>query len=168
MFAATRYGVSMSEVSTLRRLAAILSADVVGYSRMIGADESGTLAALRRVWSDVFNPLVERHRGRIVKMMGDGALVEFSSAVDAVECAVAIQAAMNARVSSDDRNTIRFRIGVNLGDIVIDGEDILGDGVNVAARLEGQAPAGGVLVSDAVHAQVRGKIAHALMRASLR
>src|SRR5687767_8226127 len=74
MFAATRYGVSMSEVSTLRRLAAILAADVVGYSRMIGSDESGTLAALRRVWSDVFNPIVERHRGRIVKMMGDGAL----------------------------------------------------------------------------------------------
>ena len=161
MFATIRYGVSMSDVSTLRRLAAILAADVVGYSRMVGEDEAGTLAALRRVWSEVFNPAVARHRGRIVKMMGDGALVEFASAVDAVECAVAIQTAMGERAAGDNRNAIRFRIGINLGDIVIDGEDILGDGVNVAARLESQAPEGGVLVSDAVQAQVRGKVSHA-------
>jgi adenylate cyclase len=160
MFAATRYGVSMSEVSTLRRLAAILAADVVGYSRMIGEDESGTLAALRRVWGDVFNPAVARHRGRIVKMMGDGALVEFASAVDAVECAIAIQMAMGERALENEAKAIRFRIGINLGDIVIDGDDILGDGVNVAARLEGQAPPGGVLVSDAIRVQVRGKTAH--------
>ncbi|HJS33093.1 MAG TPA: dihydrodipicolinate synthase family protein, partial [Alphaproteobacteria bacterium] len=142
-----------------RRLAAILAADVAGYSRLMGADESGTLAALREIWTAHFNPAVAAHRGRIVKMMGDGGLVEFASAVDAVECAVAIQKAMASRNGTrPDLEPIELRIGVNLGDIVIEGDDILGDGVNVAARLEGQAPKGGILVSEAVHAQVKGKL----------
>ena len=149
----------MSEARMLRRLAAILAADVVGYSRMVGEDEGGALAALRSVWSETFNPTVADHRGRIVKMMGDGALVEFGSVVDAVQCAVAIQRAMRARATArPDEKKIEFRIGVNLGDIVIEGDDILGDGVNVAARLEAQADPGGVLMSEGVYAQVRGKV----------
>jgi adenylate cyclase len=150
---------TVSEAPVTRRLAAILAADVVGYSRMIGEDEVGTLAVLRRIWSDLFNPAVASHRGRIVKMMGDGALVEFGSAVDAVQCAIEIQKAMAERNSAESgAKPMNFRVGVNLGDIVIDGNDIFGDGVNVAARLESQAPAGGVLLSDAVHAQVKGKV----------
>jgi adenylate cyclase len=149
----------MSETSIMRRLAAILAADVVGYSRMMGEDEAGTLAALRAVWSTLFNPAVASHHGRIVKMMGDGALVEFGSAVDAVQCAIAVQTKMAERnEAGEETKPIRFRIGINLGDIVIEGSDIFGDGVNVAARLESQAPAGGVLLSDSVHAQVKGKV----------
>lgn len=150
----------MTDMRTHRRLAAVLAADVAGYSRMVGADEAGTLAVLREVWAVRFNPTVAAHRGRIVKMMGDGALVEFASAVDAVECAVSVQTAMAAfNAERPGQEPVIFRIGVNLGDIVIEGDDILGDGVNVAARLEPLAPRGGILVSDAVHAQVRGKIA---------
>jgi adenylate cyclase len=142
-----------------RRLAAILAADVVGYTRLMGEDETGTLLQLNLVWAEVFNPAVARFRGRIVKTMGDGALVEFGSAVDAVTCAVAIQSAMADRsASTQKRRRIEFRIGVNLGEIVIEGADIFGDGVNVAARLEGQAPRGGILISDLVNAQVKGKI----------
>ena len=126
---------------------------------MMGADEAGTLAVLREVWAARFNPAIAAHRGRIVKMMGDGALVEFASAVDAVECAVSIQTAMaEFNAGRAGQEPVIFRIGVNLGDIVIEGDDILGDGVNVAARLEPLAPRGGILVSDAVHAQVRGKV----------
>ena len=149
----------MAETRPQRRLAAILAADIVGYSRLLGADEAGTLAVLREVWTGRFNPEVATHRGRIVKMMGDGALVEFASAVDAVECAVAIQKTMaKYNDARPGREPIEFRIGVNLGDIVIDGDDIFGDGVNVAARLEGQAPKCGILVSDAIHAQIKGKV----------
>ncbi len=148
----------MTPDQTTRRLAAILAADVVGYSRMIGEDEAGTLAALRLMWREVFNPAVAAHRGRIVKMMGDGALVEFASAVEAAQAAIAVQRAMEERRAPADEKQVALRIGLNLGDIVIDGGDIFGDGVNVAARLEAQAPAGGVLISDAVHAQVRGKV----------
>jgi adenylate cyclase len=147
----------MSDVAITRRLAAILAADVAGYSAMMGADEAGTIAALRQIWSETFNPAVAARHGRIVKMMGDGALVEFGSVVDAVECAIAVQRAMGERNLAGGR-PIQFRIGINLGDIVIEGDDIFGDGVNVAARLEGQAPHGGVLVSDVVHAQVNGKV----------
>ena len=143
-----------------RRLAAILAADVVGYSRMIGEDEAGTLSTLRAIWSELFNPAVGAHRGRVVKMMGDGALVEFASAVDAVECGVTIQNRMRERTAAaPNAKPIAFRIGINLGDIVSEGDDIFGDGVNIAARLESEAPAGGILISDAVHAQVRGKAA---------
>ena len=149
----------MAEARAHRRLAAILAADVVGYSRLIGLDEAGTLLALRDVWTTRFNPSVAEFKGRIVKMLGDGALVEFSSAVDAVECAVAIQGGMAEHNSlQPEREPIEFRIGVNLGEIVIEGSDIFGDGVNVAARLEAQAPNAGILVSDAVHGQIKGKV----------
>jgi adenylate cyclase len=141
-----------------RRLAAVLAADVAGYSRMVGEDEAGTIAALKEIWSSTFNPAVAARNGRIVKMMGDGALVEFGSVIDAVECAVAIQRAMAER-NRENKRKIAFRMGINLGEIVIDGEDILGDGVNIAARLEGQAPPGGILASDLVHSQVSGKVA---------
>jgi adenylate cyclase len=149
----------MVERRSQRRLAAILAADIAGYSRMIRADEAGTLAAVRDIWAARFNPAVAEYCGRIVKTMGDGALVEFASAVDAVECAIAIQGAIaEYNGSHPGRDPIELRIGVNLGDIVVDGDDIFGDGVNVAARLEGQAPTAGILVSDAVYAQVKGKI----------
>jgi len=147
----------MTEQQITRRLAAIVAADVAGYTGMMGADEAGTLAALRQIWKETFNPAVAARHGRVVKMMGDGALVEFGSVIDAVECAVAIQRAMGERNLGEER-PVEFRIGINLGDIVIEGDDIFGDGVNVAARLEGQAPLGGILASDVVHAQVRGKV----------
>ena len=154
----------MVEGRVQRRLAAILAADVAGYSRLMGADESATLAALREVWTERFNPTVAAHAGRIVKMMGDGALVEFASVVDAVECAVAFQHGMaDHNAARPDRAPIEFRIGVNLGDIIIDGDDIFGDGVNVAARLESQAPRNGILLSDVVHAQIKGKVSVAFI-----
>ena len=148
----------MTEERAQRRLSAILAADVVGYSMMMGANEAGTLAALKTVWTGLFNPIVDDHRGRIVKTMGDGVLVEYGSAVDAVECAVAIQLKMQKyNESRPNEMPIEFRIGINIGDIVVDGDDIFGDGVNVAARLEGQAPKNGVLISDSVRAQLSGK-----------
>ena len=141
-----------------RRLAAILAADVAGYSRLMGADEVGTARTLRehRV---VIDALVAKHGGRIVKTTGDGVLLEFPSVVDAVECAVAVQVVMaerNEGVPAERR--MLFRIGINLGDILIEGNDILGDGVNVAARLEGVAEAGGICISSAAYEQVRGKV----------
>ncbi len=142
-----------------RRLAAILAADVVGYSRLISADEVGTLAQMRGIWSGIFNPTVAQWRGHIFKMMGDGALVEFGSALDAVQCALDVQGKMAARNAAEASSPpIVFRIGVNLGDVVIESDDIFGDGVIVAVRLESNAPAGGVLVADSVHAQARGRI----------
>lgn len=144
-----------AENQVTRRLAAILAADVVGYSALTEADEAGTLATLKQVWGEVFDPTVARYQGRIVKTMGDGALVEFGSVVGAVECAIEFQRAMAERKGD---GKLAFRIGINLGEIVIEGDDILGDGVNVAARLESQALPGGMLVSDAVHAQVSGKV----------
>jgi adenylate cyclase len=147
----------MPEQQISRRLAAILAADVAGYTRMMEAGEASTIAAMRQIWNETFNPTVAAHHGRIVKMMGDGALVEFSSVVDAVECAVAIQRAMGVRNLAAERR-VEFRVGINLGDIVLEGDDILGDCVNVAARLEGQAPPAGILASDVVHTQVSGKV----------
>ncbi len=147
------------EGRTERRLAAILAADVVGYSRLMGADEEGTHLALKAVWREVTDPCVKERRGRVVKTMGDGLLVEFASVVDAVLCAVDIQRKMtagNQHVPTDRR--IIFRIGINLGDIIIDQEDIFGDGVNVAARLEALAEPGGICISQVVHDQVRGKL----------
>jgi adenylate cyclase len=142
-----------------RRLAAILAADVVGYTRLMSDDETTTHLHLGRVWAEVFNPAVARCRGRVVKTMGDGALVEFGSAVDAVNCAIDIQSAMAERnISTPERTRIVFRIGINMGEIVTEGNDIFGDGVNVAAHLETHAPKGGVLISDLVHAQVKGKV----------
>ena len=149
----------MTDPRTQRRLAAILAADVVGYSRLMGVDEAGTLAALRTRWKDVLTPCVARHRGRVVKVMGDGVLVEFGSAVDAVECAVALQAgfgAANEGVAEDHRITLR--IGINLGDVIVQGGDLYGDGVNIAARLEGLAEPGGLCVSAKVYAEVQGKV----------
>jgi len=138
-----------------RRLAAILAADVVGFSRLVRDDEEATLAAMRLLRKDFIEPLVARYRGRIVKLMGDGFLIEFQSAVDAVNCAVAWQ-----RKIGDQAQTapIVFRIGINLGDIVVEGEDILGDGVNIASRLEGLALPGGLCISGAVHEQVRDRL----------
>jgi TolB-like protein/class 3 adenylate cyclase len=142
-----------------RRLAAIVSADVVGYSRMMGVDESGTLAALKAVRRDVVDPKIDAHDGRIVKTTGDGLLLEFPSVVDAVRCMIEVQAAMATRSTDvpEDRRIV-FRIGVNLGDIIIDGDDIFGDGVNVAARLQEMAPVGGVCVSSRVHDEVRDRL----------
>jgi TolB-like protein/class 3 adenylate cyclase/Flp pilus assembly protein TadD len=142
-----------------RRLSAILAADVAGYSRLMGLDEAGTARILRehRVVADA---LVAEHGGRIVKTTGDGILLEFLSVVDAVECAVAMQAVMAERNDGvpEDRRML-FRIGINLGDILIQGDDILGDGVNIAARLEGIAKAGGICISSSAYEQVRGKVA---------
>ena len=142
-----------------RRLAAILAADVVGYSRLVGVDEEGTLERLRVLRREVVDPMIKEHRGRIVRITGDGLLVEFVSVVDAVRCAVDTQQEMalrNTEVPVDQR--IEFRIGINLGDIMNDEEDIYGDGVNVAARLEALAPPGGICVSRVVRDQVRDKL----------
>ncbi len=141
-----------------RRLAAIMAADVVGYSRLIRSDEDGTLAALKSLRSDLIGPKLAEHHGRVVKLMGDGLLAEFASVVEAVRAAAEMQKAMAERNAIlPEGKRIEFRIGVNLGDVVIDGEDIHGDGVNVAARLEGLAEPGGVCVSAAVHDQVRDR-----------
>jgi adenylate cyclase len=143
-----------------RRLTAILAADVVGYSRLMGANETGTLAALKALQADFIGQKIAQHQGRIVKLTGDGMLVEFPSVVNAVACAAEVQGGMrdrNARVPQDRR--IEFRIGVNLGDVIIEGEDIFGDGVNVAARLEEIAPVGGIAVSQSVRDHV-GKRLH--------
>jgi len=144
-----------------RRLAAILAADVVGYSRLMRADEEGTLSALKALRAEVIDPAVAEHKGRVVKLMGDGMLAEFASVVDAVRAAVAMQQALAAHNSGlpDDRR-MAFRVGINLGDVVIDGDDIYGDGVNVAARLEGLAETGGICVSNNVHEEVRDRLDH--------
>ncbi len=142
-----------------RRLAAILAADVVGYSRMIRADEEGTLLALRALRQELIDPKIEEHRGRIVKLMGDGILVEFASVVDAVACSAEVQHEVAKRNSNTPEDgQIVFRVGINLGDVVIDGDDIQGDGVNVAARLESLSEPGGMCISDAVHEQVRDRL----------
>ncbi len=142
-----------------RRLAAILAADVVGYSRLIRADEEGTLAALQALRAELIDPKIAEHHGRIVKLMGDGMLVEFGSVVDAVRAAVEAQQSVSERNAGlPDDKRIEFRVGVNLGDVIIDGDDIQGDGVNVAARLEGLAEPGGVCVSGMVYEGVRDRI----------
>src|SRR5271156_6447011 len=149
----------MSEERVERRLAAILAADVVGYSRLMGEDEEATLAALKTLRRELIDPKVKEHHGRIIKNTGDGALVEFASVVDAVRCAVEIQREMidrNADFPEDRR--IVFRIGINLGDVIVEPDDIHGDGVNVAARLEGLAEPGGVCISGTAHDQVRDRL----------
>ena len=143
-----------------RRLAAILAADVVGYSRLVGADEAGTIARLKALRKEFIEPQIAEYRGRMVKLVGDGALVEFASAVDAVECAVAIQHGVAERQAAEPEDRrIQFRIGINVGDIIVEDGDILGDGVNVAARLEGLAEPGGICVARNVHNQVKAKLA---------
>ena len=142
-----------------RRLAAILAADVVGYSRLVRADEEGTLAALKMLLADLIEPGIAGHHGRVVKLMGDGVLAEFPSVVDAVRAAAEIQRAITGGYAGvSEENRIAFRMGINLGDVVIDGDDIQGDGVNVAARLEGLAEPGGICISAAVHEQVRDRV----------
>jgi len=146
-------------MSQTRRLAAILAADVAGYSRLMGADEEGTLERLKALRRELLDPKIAEHNGRIVKTTGDGLLMEFPSVVDAVRCAVQMQQAMperNADVAADNR--IELRIGINLGDVIVEGEDIYGDGVNIAARIEALADAGGVFVSNTVHDHVRDRL----------
>ena len=132
-------------MSQTRRLAAILAADVAGYSRLMGVDEEGTHERLKAHLRDLVDPKIKEHRGRVVKNTGDGLLAEFSSVVDAVRCAVEIQREMAEREPVPDERRISFRIGVNLGDVIVEETDIFGDGVNVAARLEGLAEPGGNL-----------------------
>ncbi len=146
-------------MSATRRLAAILAADVVGYSRLMERDETGTLAALKARRKDILQPAVAKHHGRIVKVMGDAVLVEFGSAVNAVACAVELQAAMdgaNAGMAEDRR--ILLRVGINLGDVMVEGSDLYGDGVNIAARLEGLSEPGGLCISASVFEHVNGKV----------
>jgi adenylate cyclase len=150
----------MAEERLQRRLAAILSADVVGYSRLMGMDEAGTLSRLNALRRELIDPTIAAHAGRTVKLMGDGALVEFASAVDAVTCAIEIQRQLREHDAGSTKATpIQFRIGVNVGDIIIEGEDILGDGVNIAARIEGIAKPGGISISEDAWRQVQGKVA---------
>jgi len=142
-----------------RKLAAIVAADVVGYSRLMGRDESGTLARLRNNRSEHLDPVLTRYGGRLVKLTGDGALVEFASAVDALSAAIAFQQAMAEANSNAPADTaLVFRMGLHLGDLIVDGDDLYGDGVNVAARLEGEAPAGGIVISRTVHEAVTGRV----------
>jgi adenylate cyclase len=146
-------------MSQTRRLAPILAADVAGYSRLMGADEEGTLERLKALRRELLDPKIAEHRGRIVKTTGDGMLVEFASVVDAVRCAVAVQQAIperNAGVAADNR--IELRIGINLGDVIVEGDDLYGDGVNIAARVEALADPGGVFVSNTVHDHVRDRL----------
>ena len=142
-----------------RRLTSILAADVVGYSRLVETDEAGTLAAVKALRTDVLEPLLGEHRGRIVKLLGDGIIAEFRSIVDAVGCAAALQAQVNAQREQIPANRqICLRIGVNLGDVIVEGDDLLGDGINIAARLEQLCPPGGVLISGAAHEHLAGKL----------
>src|SRR5262245_28978458 len=140
-------------------LAAVLAADVVRYSGLVGRDESGTLAQLREHRRSRLEPTLARYGGRLVKLMGDGALVEFASACDALSAAIEFQQAVN-EVDSERPETERiiFRVGLHLGDMIVEGDDLYGDGVNIAARLQTQAPAGGILVSHTVHEAVAGRL----------
>ena len=150
----------MAETHVERRLTAILAADVAGYSRLMGGDEEGTLAALKAHRNELIDPKIAQHRGRIVKTTGDGVLIEFASVVDAVRCASEIQNGMRERNAGvPQAKRIEFRIGINVGDIILEGGDIFGDGVNVAARLEGLSAPGGICLSRQAHEQVDGKLA---------
>jgi adenylate cyclase len=149
----------MAEERTRRRLAAILAADVVGFSRLMEKDEAGTLGALKDRRKQVLDPLVARHEGRVFKVTGDGVLVEFGSAVNAVECAVELQEGMAAANTGvpEDRHIV-LRIGINLGDVMVEGGDRYGEGINIAARLEGLAEPGGILVSGTTYDHVQSKV----------
>src|SRR5258707_14977297 len=148
---------------SVRRLTAILAADVAGYSRLMGADEEGTHERLKAHLGQLVHPKIEEHRGRIVKNTGDGLLAEFASVVDAVRCAAEVQRGMVDREPEvPDERQIRFRIGINLGDVIVEGGDIFGDGVNVAARLEALAEPGGICVSRMVRDQIRDKLSYPL------
>ena len=147
-----------SREPAIRRLAAILAADVVGYSRMMGEDEGGTLGALKACRRELFDPMVQKARGRIFKVIGDGILAEFPSVVDAVRCAVDIQSAMLNRAFGPAAKTIVFRMGINIGDVIADGDDLYGDGVNIAARLETLSQPGGLCISGPVFDQIKNKL----------
>jgi TolB-like protein len=149
----------MAEKPAQRRLAAILAADVVGYSRMMEQDEAGTLAVLKSRLRDVLEPIIVGHQGRVFKLTGDGVFVEFGSAVNAVQCAVELQKGM-AAVNSEqpDQSAIVMRVGINLGDVMVEGSDLFGDGINIAARLEGLAEPGGILISGTAYDHVRNKV----------
>jgi adenylate cyclase len=153
----------MAEKRAQRRLAAILAADVVGYSRLMELDEAGTLAALKARRKEILQPLVAKHQGRIIKLMGDGVLVEFASAVDAVECAVELQKGMAAAASGEpeDRRIV-LRVGINLGDVIVEGSDLYGDGVNIAARLQALAGPGETWIAGNIHEQIEKKLALSL------
>src|SRR5258705_10527140 len=152
-------GCILSSEHVERRLAAILAADVAGSCRLIRTDEEGTLAQLKALRKTLFDPKITDHHGRIVKNTGAGALVEFGSVVDAVRCAVEIQRDMaEQNVDVPQVKRIEFRVGIHVGDIIIDENDIFGDGVNIAARLEGIAEPGGVCISDDAYRQIRGKL----------
>lgn len=144
--------------SAIRRLAAILAADVVGYSRLMGEDEQGTLDALKQCRQDIFDPAVERFRGRIFKVIGDGILAEFASVVDGVRCALDIQTKMVGASFGDSGTRLVFRMGINIGDVIADGDDIYGDGVNIAARLESLSESGGLCISGPVYDQIKNKL----------
>jgi adenylate cyclase len=151
-----------------RRLSAILAADVVGYSRLMERDEAGTFERLKRLRKDLIEPVLERYGGRFVDLKGDGAIVEFGSVISAVEAAVEIQRAMLAQDPDlPESERIRYRIGINLGDVIIDGDTIYGDGVNVAARIESLCEPGGVWLSRSVYNQVKGKVDLALVPSGL-
>ena len=149
----------MSKEQVERRLAAILAADVAGYSRLMGADEEGTLAALQAHRREFLDLKIAEHRGRIVKTAGDGLLIEFASVVDATRCALDVQRGMRERnVSVPQDKRLEFRIGINVGDVIIEDNDIFGDGVNVAARLEGIAEPGGIVISAIAHDAVINRV----------
>jgi adenylate cyclase len=151
------------DMPSVRRLTAILAADVAGYSRLMGADEEGTHERLKAHLGELINPKISRHRGRIVKNTGDGFLAEFASVVDAVRCAVEIQRGMLDREPEvPEERRIRFRIGINLGDVIAEEHDIFGDGVNVAARLEALAEPGGICISRTVRDQIRDRLPYPL------
>src|SRR6516162_780079 len=152
----------MATTTATRRLAAILAADVVGYSRLMGVDEEGTHERVKAQLAELIDPKIREHRGRIVKTTGDGVLAEFASVVDAVRCAGEIQRAMADRdLDLAEERRLRFRIGVNLGDVIVDGDDIYGDGVNIAARLEGLAASGGICVSGTVRDHIGDRLPYA-------
>lgn len=144
--------------SAIRRLAAILAADVVGYSRLMGEDEQGTLDALKQCRQSIFDPAVDRYRGRVFKVIGDGILAEFASVVDGVRCALDIQTKMMGAAFGESKIRMIFRMGINIGDVIADGEDIYGDGVNIAARLESLSEAGGLCISGPVYDQIKNKL----------
>jgi adenylate cyclase len=152
----------MATTTATRRLTAILAADVVGYSRLMGADEEGTHERFKAHLAELIDPRIREHHGRVVKTTGDGVLAEFASVVDAVRCAAEIQSAMADRdLDLPEERRLRFRIGVNLGDVIVDGDDIYGDGVNIAVRLEGLAAPGSVCVSGTVHDHIGDRLPYA-------
>src|SRR5215813_8031368 len=145
-------------MTATRRLAAILAADVAGYSRLIGADEGGTLRRLKAIRAELIDPTIATHHGRLVKTTGDGLLIEFGSVIDGLRCATEIQAGMAEREAVPQAERIEFRMGLNVGDVVVEDGDLFGDGVNVAARLEGLAEPGGICVSARVREDAAGKL----------